>query len=90
MSKAIAKIKDAYTSPHAEILDRKCKKARETGRIILDCFHTTVFGDRVTCRLGCPLHHTSKDGSVALIAVLKGHKVAICKECPSYDDKDES
>ncbi len=61
---------------------------RDTGRITFDCFNARPKGDRVFCSKG-KLLGQAKDGSLALITVLRGITSGTCKNCEDYSPDEE-
>jgi len=61
---------------------------RGTGVLTFDCLNTIVRGDRVFCSRG-KLLGQAKDGSLALIVVLRGITSGTCKDCRDYSSEEE-
>ena len=59
-----------------------------SGRLTFDCLKATVKGDRVFCSEGRLLGQ-AKDGSLALITVLRGITSGTCKGCKDYSSDEE-
>ena len=71
-------------------LDR-CEKSRQKtkkrlGRVTYDCENAKVFGMRVKCEKERILDKLSADGSMYLIAVLKGRTSYACLKCIKYSE----
>jgi len=63
-------------------------QARERiGRITFDCFNLKIRGDRAYCSKGYLLGR-AKDGTLALITVLRGVTSGVCKDCIDYEGGD--
>ena len=72
-----------------EQLLSKCEVEREqhrkrNGRITFDCTSTKTKGERVLCRRGRFLNSLSDDGSMYLLAVLRGRTAHVCRKCPWF------
>ena len=63
-------------------------RADKTGRLTFDCGNTVVKGDRVFCAKG-KLLGQARDGSLALIVVLRGITSGTCKNCGDYSSDEE-
>ena len=61
---------------------------RKTGRLTFDCLSAVVRGDRVHCSKG-KLLGQARDGSLALITVLRGITSGTCKGCWDYSSDEE-
>ncbi len=69
----------------------KCEKKRAENRkrhnrITYDCEFARVNGLRVRCEKGRILDKLSYDGSMYLLAVLKGRTSYACKVCDKYSE----
>ena len=69
-------------------LERMRATKRVTGRLTFDCLNNMVRGDRVFCSKG-KLLGQAKDGSLALIVVLRGITSGTCKGCEDYSSDEE-
>ena len=69
-------------------LEQQRATKRVTGRLTFDCQNTLVKGDRVFCSKG-KLLGQAKDGSLALIVVLRGITSGTCKGCGDYSSDEE-
>ena len=72
-----------------EALD-KLQKMRDgkSGRLTLDCFSLKFRKDRAYCSRGRMLGR-ARDGSLALITVLRGITSGTCKDCGDYSSDEE-
>lgn len=77
-----------FEGPWSEQLREQREKARIKRVIPFDCYNAKVHGLRVVCSHGFPLGR-SRDGSVALGAVLEGKGSSRCQLCIEYDDAGE-
>ena len=67
-------------------LEEQRNKLRESGKTMtFDCMNTVVKGDRVFCSKG-KLLGQARDGSLALVSVLRGICSGSCKNCEYYDE----
>ena len=85
-------MKTKVTSFWSDEILESCEREREEhrkrhGRITFDCFGAVARGDRVFCTQGETLHHESKDGSMYLLAVLRGRTSSACKACEHYEEE---
>lgn len=62
---------------------------RGSERLTFDCFNLKYKEDRVHCARGRKLG-TAKDGSLALITVLRGITSSVCKNCNDFVTDEES
>ncbi len=69
-------------------LERMRTVKGRTGRLTFDCPNTVVKGDRVLCSKG-KLLGQARDGSLALIVVLRGITSGTCKDCGDYSSDEE-
>ena len=68
-------------------LERMRASKIDKGRLTFDCQNTVVKGDRVFCSKGHRLGH-AVNGSMALIAVLRGFTAGVCRDCTDYEGGD--
>jgi lipopolysaccharide/colanic/teichoic acid biosynthesis glycosyltransferase len=59
------------------------------GRITYDCENAKVTQDRVHCTRGKILCYLSLDGSLYLLAVLRGRTSCVCKRCAWFKSNNE-
>lgn len=67
--------------------EKRDKHRKDIGRLTFDCFQAKAREDRVVCAKGFTLGNV-KDGSMFLIAVLKGRTSAQCKRCAEFDSEE--
>lgn len=63
-------------------------KRFSSGRLTFDCLNLRCRGDRASCSLGKRLGQ-SKDGSLALIRVLRGITSGVCRNCEDFTTEEE-
>lgn len=61
---------------------------RGSERLTFDCFNLKYKEDRAYCSTGRKLG-TAKDGSLALITVLRGITSSVCKNCEDFTGEEE-
>lgn len=61
---------------------------RKSGRLTFDCLCAVVKGDRVHCSKS-KLLGRARDGSLSLIAVMRGITSGTCKDCKDYSSDEE-
>ena len=71
-------------------LDR-CEKRRQRhkkriGRLTYDCEYAHIFDMRVRCMKNKTLDKLSTDGSMYLLAVLRGRTSFACRSCKYYSE----
>ena len=71
-----------------EKLEQQRAIKRITGRLTFDCLNLKCKGDRAYCSKGRLLGQ-AKDGSLALITVLRGVTSGICKHCKDFVTDEE-
>jgi len=80
-----------FDEPLASQLEAMRARARAKRQIIYDCLQARVTqdGERVECRKGKRLDHSSTNGSKSLRTVLRGGGAAICQHCKGYKRNDD-
>ena len=73
-----------FGEPHATNLEAMRSEARAKRRIVYDCFHAIVIGDKVGCARG----YFAK--LLPFLAVLRGRGTTICAGCVDYNDGGEN
>ena len=89
---------DLFQEPHASQLEKARGEARARGRhLTYDCFGGIIKltdndkGENI--RVYCSRGHLlgmARDGSVALVSVLRGMALGACVQCQDYDDGGET
>ena len=80
---------DIWNNPTVlDELERMRTVKGRTGKLTFDCLNSIVRGDRVSCSKG-KLLGRSRDGSLALITVLRGITSGTCKGCGDYSSDEE-
>lgn len=67
---------------------QRAEKRITGGRLTFDCFNLKCKGDRAYCSKGLMLGQ-AKDGSIALITVLRGITSGACKKCSWFTTDEE-
>lgn len=72
----------------------KCDLERKAHRLThdhltYDCQNARVRGERVYCSAGHRLVASSLDGSMYLLAVLRGRTSTVCRTCRDFDNGEE-
>ena len=71
-----------------DTLENQRDTKRGAGVLTFDCMNTVVKRDRVFCSKG-KLLGQARDGSLALIVVLRGITSGTCRDCEEYTPSDE-
>ncbi len=67
-----------------EKLEKKRDSLRYEGKLLtFDCLKLLCLGDRAVCSKGHRLGQ-ARDGSLSLLAVLKGITSTVCKDCGDF------
>lgn len=78
-------VADPWSESNEEAFELERVEHRKThGKITFDCLQARVMGNRVRCAAGHKLHPGSRDGSMYLIAVLRGRTSNACIFCTDY------
>lgn len=80
-----------WDSPNtlAMLEEQRDERRRKAGRISFDCLNLKVRGDRVICAKG-KLLGSSRDGSIALITVMRGVLLGSCRECSEFTKEEDN
>lgn len=65
---------------------KRVRHKRRIGRVTYDCQYAKVNGERVRCKKERILDKLSSDGSMYLLAVLKGRTSYACLKCDKYSE----
>lgn len=65
---------------------QRIRHKKRIGRLTYDCANAQAIGDRIICKAKRILDTLSSDGSMKLLAVLKGRTSKFCLNCTRYEE----
>ncbi len=78
-----------WTSPQMPAWeDERDKNRQRLGRVTFDCFHAVATDDRVKCSKGVELRSDTPDGSMYLLAIIRGRTSSYCLTCQWYEGEE--